>query len=140
MVNRPKTFDFLGFTHYCSCSKRGRFRVKRKTSGKKLRASVQRMKEWLRLNMHKPLKIIIEDLNRKLIGYYRYYGITDNVHSLKQFSDCVKRQLFWTLNRRSQSRSYSWETFNQMKKECHIVAPKIYVSIFELKETISYIL
>ena len=24
------TFDFLGFTHYCGKSKRGRFRVKRK--------------------------------------------------------------------------------------------------------------
>ena len=32
---RPETFTFLGFTHYCSKSKSGRFRVKRKTSRKK---------------------------------------------------------------------------------------------------------
>lgn len=98
------------------------------------------MKEWLKLNMHEPLKIIMEKLNRKLVGYYRYYGITDNSYSMKQFSDCVRRQLYWTLNRRSQKKSYSWETFNQMKKEYQIAKPKIHVSIFELKETISYIM
>ena len=32
---KPGTFTFLGFTHYCSKSKNGRFRVKRKTSKKK---------------------------------------------------------------------------------------------------------
>ena len=34
---KPATFDFLGFTHYCSKSKGGWFRVKRKTSKKKFR-------------------------------------------------------------------------------------------------------
>ena len=32
---KPETFDFLGFTHYCSKSRNGKFRVKRKTSSKK---------------------------------------------------------------------------------------------------------
>ena len=32
---KPGTFTFLGFTHYCSKSRNGRFRVKRKTSKKK---------------------------------------------------------------------------------------------------------
>ena len=32
---KPETFTFLGFTHYCSQSRNGRFRVKRKTSKKK---------------------------------------------------------------------------------------------------------
>lgn len=34
---KPQTFDFLGFTHYCSKSSKGKFRVKRKTSGKKFK-------------------------------------------------------------------------------------------------------
>ena len=33
--SKPETFDFLGFTHYCSHGKNGKFRVKRKTSRKK---------------------------------------------------------------------------------------------------------
>lgn len=37
-LGKPETFDFLGFTHYCSESKKtGKFRVKRKTSKKKLK-------------------------------------------------------------------------------------------------------
>ena len=34
---KAETFDFLGFTHYCSQSRNGKFRVKRKTSRKKYR-------------------------------------------------------------------------------------------------------
>lgn len=35
-AGRPETFTFLGFTHYCSHGRTGRFRVKRKTNRKKL--------------------------------------------------------------------------------------------------------
>lgn len=41
--NKPETFDFLGFTHYCSTSKDGRFRVKRKTSRKKFKSKNKRI-------------------------------------------------------------------------------------------------
>lgn len=38
---KPETFTFLGLTHYCSHSKSGNFRVKRKTSKKnKVRCSL----------------------------------------------------------------------------------------------------
>ena len=33
---KPETFTFLGFTHYCSHGRTGKYRVKRKTSKKKL--------------------------------------------------------------------------------------------------------
>ena len=41
---KPGTFTFLGFTHCCSKSRNGRFRVKRKTSKKKFAKKVQRSK------------------------------------------------------------------------------------------------
>lgn len=138
--NRHKTFNFLGFTHYCSCRNGGSFRVKRKTSGKKFRASLQKVKIWLRENMHVSLDILVKKLNRKLVGYYRYYGITDNADSLSNFKDCIKRQLYKTLNRRSQRRSYNWKTFAKMMKVYKLANPKIYVNIFELRSDISYIL
>jgi hypothetical protein len=34
---KPETFDFLGFTHICGCTRRGAFQVRRKTSRKRLR-------------------------------------------------------------------------------------------------------
>ena len=46
---RPETFDFLGFTHYCSRTRDGkRFRMKRVTSRKKFRAKLLTFKEWLK--------------------------------------------------------------------------------------------
>ena len=33
---KPKEFTFLGFTHYCGKTKKGYFKVKRRTSCKKL--------------------------------------------------------------------------------------------------------
>ena len=36
-LGRPETFHFLGFTHFVSLSRRGRFVVGRKTEGKRFR-------------------------------------------------------------------------------------------------------
>ena len=48
-----KTFDFLGFTHYMGMSRKGKRILKRKTSSKKLNASLKRMSEWIKANRHK---------------------------------------------------------------------------------------
>jgi len=90
--------------------------------------------------MHIPISIFIKKLNRKLVGYYRYYGITDNSISLNNFKDCVRGHLFKILNRRSQRRSYNWKAFADMMKVYKLAKTKIYVSIFELRSDISYIL
>ena len=45
---KPGTFDFLGFTHYCSKSRKGKFRVKRKTSRKKKNSKIKEFKIWLK--------------------------------------------------------------------------------------------
>ena len=58
---KPDTFDFLGFTHYCSKSRQGKFRVKRRTSRKKYKAALLNMKEWIRNNRITPIKTLIKD-------------------------------------------------------------------------------
>ena len=87
---KPETFDFLGFTHYCSTRQDGSFHVKRKTSNKKYRASLLRVKLWIKENRHLPKKILMDALRRKLLGNYRYYGITDNTRALSSFRQEVK--------------------------------------------------
>jgi len=42
---KAATFDFLGFTHYCSKSRGGWFRVKRKTSSKKMKKKCKEVNE-----------------------------------------------------------------------------------------------
>lgn len=126
------TFDFLGFTHYCSCSLKGRFRVKRKTSSKKFRSSMMKVNEWIKANMHLPVDILIHKLNRKLIGYFRYYGVTDNYRSISKFKDDIQRKLFRALNRRSQRRSYNWEEYRELLKIYKLAKCKIYVNLLEV--------
>jgi len=127
---KPETFDFLGFTHYCSESKTGKFRVKRKTSKKKAKAKLQEVNKWLRENCHLRLKDLFEKLSRKLRGHYQYYGITDNVKAISNHLHKVESYLFKWLNRRSQEKSYTWEGFREMRKIFTLPRPKIHVSIY----------
>lgn len=137
---KPLTFDFLGFTHYCSESAKGKYRVKRKTSRNKFNASLKRSKQWLRSNLAMPVKELMPRLRVKLLGHYRYYGITDNFQTMSEFSYQVRKQLYWWCNRRSQGKHYNWHKFNLLLKQYGYPAPKIYVNIYDIKpELLGYI-
>lgn len=137
---KPQTFDFLGFTHYCGKSNNGKFRVKRKTSSKKMRAKLKQMKGWLKANRNLDIKLIMDKLNRSLVGYYNYYCITDNIYAVKEFVDKVGKLLYKWMNRRSQRKSFNWDKFNLFIKKFPLPKPRIKVSIFELRTKISYIM
>jgi RNA-directed DNA polymerase len=53
---KPEEFTFLGFTHYCGKSKKGYFKVKRRTSRKKFGASLRAFNDWARRLRHKQTK------------------------------------------------------------------------------------
>lgn len=127
---KPKTFDFLGFTHYCSISKNGKFRVKRKTSSKKFRKKLSEFNVWCKENRNLKLDEIMITFKKKLIGHYNYFGITDNYHMIQKYQWLMYKTLFKWLNRRSQRKSYTWEEFLQMTKEYNIPKAHICVSIY----------
>ena len=131
-VGKPETFDFLGFTFYCSeDGKRGFFRCKVMTSKKKFRSKVKTMREWIKNNRVMPVGELIKKINQKLRGHYQYYGVTDNTRGVKSFQNMVKWSLFKWLNRRSQRRSYTAYTFfNGLLKTFPIIEPTISVSLF----------
>ena len=137
---KPDTFDFLGFTHYCSKSEKGWFRVKRKTSQKKYRSSLLKCKLWLRKHLISPADYVMEMLQIKLLGNYRYYGITDNSTALGNFYDKVRRMLFKWFNRRSQRKSMNWDKFIRFLKRYPLPRAKIYVNIYDVKpDLLSYL-
>ena len=73
----------------------------------------------------------MKKLNQILVGYYHYYGITDNSKSITTFRYRVTKSLFYWLNRRSQRKSYTWEDFIEMLTQAYPLAkPRIYVSIY----------
>lgn len=128
---KPETFDFLGFTHYCGKSQNGKFRVKRKTSKKKLRQKIGAFKEWIKSVRNKcTIHEIFKIVRSKLIGHYRYYGITDNSPMINVFRRRVVALLFKWLNRRSQRRSFNFDQFEKFLKKNPLPTPRIYVSIF----------
>ena len=128
---KPGTFDFLGFTHYCSKSQNGWFRVKRKTSSKKQKSKIAKMKIWLRERMHKPIDQTIKTLNRKLIGQYNYYGITDNSRCIQSFRFIAETELFKVLRRRTQKNKINWDKYREILKHFPITPARIRVSIYD---------
>ncbi len=42
------TFDFLGFTHYCGKTRKGKFKLGRRTARKKLTQKLKEMNRWLK--------------------------------------------------------------------------------------------
>jgi RNA-directed DNA polymerase len=109
---RPETFDFLGFTHYCGHTRNGQFKVKRKTAAKKFRAKLKETKEWLqRERSHLKKGELLRRAKLKLQGHLNYYAITDNGVMCQAFKYQVTRLLYKWLNRQSQRRSYDWGRF-----------------------------
>ena len=89
------------------------------------------MKEWIKKHRILPVSELIGRLNQKLKGHYQYYGVTDNMRSLKRFLHIAKWVLFKWLNRRSQKRSYTSDAFNNgLLITLPIVEPTIRVSLF----------
>ncbi|WP_038291649.1 group II intron maturase-specific domain-containing protein, partial [Acetivibrio straminisolvens] len=129
-LGKPETFDFLGFTHYCSTSKSGKFRVKRRTSRKKFWAKVKSVKQWVK-SVRNELSIysIFKRIKAILTGHFHYYGITDNYPMLQQFKYEIVKILFKWLNRRSQRKSFTKEKFQKCLRLNPLPNPRIYVNI-----------
>ena len=118
-------FEFLGFEFRWGKDRKGEDRVRRRTSRKKLRGSLERFTQWIKESRHLGLGVLLERLNGKLRGYYNYYGVHGNYASLGQFFGCAMRILMKWLNRRSQRRSYNWAGFKEMLVRVGVERPRI---------------
>jgi group II intron reverse transcriptase/maturase len=125
-----KTFDFLGFTHYMSKSRKGKTILKRKTSSKKLNQALKRLSDWIKCYRHKlPMRELIGELNQKLRGHYAYYGITFNCRKLHTYYNRTKHLLHKWLNHRGGKRVWTWNKIAKLTTEwLPLIRPKIYHS------------
>lgn len=123
---KPETFDFLGFTHYCSLSRNKKFVVKRKTSKKKLKAKVKAFKVWIKgIRDQERTNEIFKQIKAKLIGHYNYYGIPHNTPMMKVYYHIVEELTFKWLNRRSQRKSFTKEKFQMYLAQNPLPEPVI---------------
>jgi group II intron reverse transcriptase/maturase len=105
---KPETFNFLGFTHICGKTQKGRFAVKRQTIRKRMQAKLKAIKIELRRRMHDPLEVQGQWLRAVVGGHFRYYGVPGNQPALRTFRVQVERYWQRTLTRRSQSGYVPW--------------------------------
>ena len=111
---KPKDFTFLGFKHYCGKTKRGYFKVKRRTSRKKLGQSLRKFTDWAKKARHVLRKgEMLRQARSRVIGHLSYYAITDNLERCSYYVYRATRILFRWLNRKSQRKAYTWERFKQ---------------------------
>jgi RNA-directed DNA polymerase len=110
-LGRPETFHFLGFTHFVSLSRRGRFVVGRKTEGKRFRGKLRLLNQRLRNLRVEGGRIMMEYTRNHLRGHIQYYGVSGNMKSLRAYFHLACRLLRKWLNRRSQRHSMTWPRF-----------------------------
>jgi RNA-directed DNA polymerase len=120
-------FTFLGFDFYWQGTRKNPLHriVRRRTTAKKFRASLQAMKEWLIQARSLPVAAIIATLRRKLQGYWNYYGVIGNSARLTRYGHEVKGLVFKWLNRRSQRKSYTWPAFTAAWESWKLPPPVI---------------
>ena len=129
---KAETFDFLGFTHYCSTARDGkRFRMKRLTARKRFRAKLAAFQAWLkqaRATMR--TRELWRAACAKLRGHYAYFGVTDNWPGIARFAYQAQRLLKKWLGRRGGKRRLNWHKFALMAKRFPLPQPRITVTLF----------
>jgi RNA-directed DNA polymerase len=105
---KPETFNFLGFTHSCTKTRKGRFAVLRQTMRKRVQAKLHEVKTELRKRMHSPVPEQGAYLRAVVMGHLRYYGVPRNSAALWAFRQGVGRLWWQSMSRRSQGRHVSW--------------------------------
>ena len=105
--------------------------VKVKTSAKKYRAKLKAINQWLKKVTHTTeTKELISKINIILRGYYNYYCVNGNTAMVRRFMHDVMKLTFKWLNRRSQRKSLTWETFNLLQKRHLIIQPKVVTALY----------
>ncbi|MGE5243231.1 MAG: group II intron reverse transcriptase/maturase [Betaproteobacteria bacterium] len=105
---KPDTFNFLGFTHACSQTRKGRFTVLRQTMRRRWQAKLRDINLELRRRLHESIPEQGIYLRSVLVGHTRYYGVPRNGPSLMMFRRALTRLWRAVLMRRSQTAFVSW--------------------------------
>lgn len=111
-LGKPKTFDFLGFTHFCGTTRAGRFVIWRKTIRKRMIAKLKELRRELLYRRHKPIKENAAWLSSIIRGHMYYYSVPGNINSICLFIEELKKAWFRSLCMRSQKGKITWMKFN----------------------------
>jgi len=105
---KPQTFNFLGFTHCCAKTRKGRFTVLRLTMRKRWQAKLQAVKAELKRRLHTPVRSQGAYVRAVVLGHVRYSGVPMNGAAIGAFRQAIGRVWWRVLRRRSQGNHLSW--------------------------------
>jgi RNA-directed DNA polymerase len=113
-LGKPETFDFLGLTHICAKSKKGRFWLKRITIAKRMRAKLREINIELKRRRHQPVPEQGAWLRSVVQGHLAYYAVPGNTDTVAAFRTQVTRHWYKALRRRSQRTRLNWTRMNRL--------------------------
>ncbi len=108
-LGKPDTFQFLGFTHICAKTRKGRFKLKRITASKRMRAKLREVKISLNKRRHLPIPEQGRWLASVLRGHCNYYAVPDNSEAIRAFRYWIVRHWLRALRRRSHRTRMTWK-------------------------------
>src|SRR5690242_6680096 len=113
-LGKPKTFDFLGFTHTSGKGRSGSFWVRRTTIKKRMRAKLAPVKDQLKRRRHLPVPEQGRWLASVVRGHLQYYAVPGNSRAISAFRRHVGRLWLHTLRRRSQRHRLKWQRMGRL--------------------------
>ncbi|HOC69231.1 MAG: Group II intron-encoded protein LtrA [Candidatus Hydrogenedentes bacterium ADurb.Bin101] len=115
---KPETFNFLGFTHICGKTRRGKFCVLRITMAKKMHAKLEALTQEMRRRMHRAISDTGQWLRKVLQGHYQYYGVPRNIRALSTFRYQVLKIWKRMLRRRGDKKKrVTWEYMDRLAQQ-----------------------
>ena len=115
--SKPETFKFLGFVLICDKSRRGDFRIRRKSRRDRMCAKLREIKEGLRHRMHRPIPETGKWLAQIVAGYFAYHAVPTNSPALSAFRYHVLVLWHRQLCRRSQRARVLWTRMTKLADE-----------------------
>jgi len=92
---------------------------------KKVRKTIQALREWCRENRHKDLNEQYRLLCSKLRGHFQYFGIRCNLRAMEAvLYHAIRNWKYW-LNRRSRKKALNWEKYRKLLEQIPLPTPRI---------------
>ncbi len=111
---KPETFNFLGFTHSCGKTRKGKFIVLRQTMRQRWQAKFKEVKAELRRRLHNPIPEQGTYLRAVVLGHARYYGVPMNGAAIGAFRRAIGYLWWRQLRRRSQGNHLPWHRMERI--------------------------
>lgn len=130
---KPDTFNFLGFVHFVDASRKGAFKVGRKTRKEKKHHGLKAFNQWLKQNRNRhKLPDLWKMIAARMRGHFNYYGVSENFRGIQEFYRQALRLVYKWVNRRSQKSSMNWTEFQQYLERFPLPKPKIYHDFYRV--------